>query len=296
MVDSFAAHPYQFIQKPFSEKHIYEVMDDLISDMRDDVSFLDNTDNSGTYFTIKTDNICYIESTDSKSKDITYHMVDRDILTRGTLSQIEAELDDYRFVRCSRNSIVNLRHIYYIKDMTVHFDFTDYGRFTVISGKDRRGYWTSKCLWCILSVVIYYAAVLLVVTAGALIFGASFSLEFSSGIMENICSGVSYVTRKDMLIVGVAVPVIVNTAMCLLEMLLSFCMTPVVSFAVTAAYSIMGTYYTSPVFLGNFAMWLRSSYLTKEGVAPASGLILGFAVIAAVYLAGRQYFRKVDII
>lgn len=122
MGDGFAVHPYQFIQKPFSEKRIYEVMDDLISDMRDDVSFLDITDNSGTEFTIKTDNICYIESTDSKRKDITYHLVERDILTRGTLSQIEEELDDYRFVRCSRSSIVNLSHVYYIKDMTVHFD------------------------------------------------------------------------------------------------------------------------------------------------------------------------------
>lgn len=175
-------------------------------------------------------------------------------------------------------------------------DFTDYGRFTVISGKDRRGYWTSKCLWCILSVIIYYAVVMLVVTAGALICGASLSLKFSGGIMEEICSGASYVTQTDMLTAGLAVPALVNTGMCLLEMQLSFYLTPVVSFAAAAAYSIIGTYYTSPVFLGNFAMWLRSSYMTEGGVSPASGLILGFALIAGVYYAGRQHFRKVDII
>ena len=122
MGDSFAAHPYQFIQKPFADRDIYDVMDELTSDMCSNVSFISIRDNTGSEYTINSDDICYIESTDARNRDITYHLVDRDIMTRGTLSEVEKKIGETRFVRCSRTAIVNLAHIYYIKDMTIYFD------------------------------------------------------------------------------------------------------------------------------------------------------------------------------
>ena len=122
MGDSFAAHPYQFIQKPFSKSDIFNVMDEMTSDMDKDISFISITDNSGSEFIINTDDICYIESTDSKNKELTYHLTDRDILTRGILTDFERSISDDRFIRCSRTIIINLIHIYYIKDTTVFFD------------------------------------------------------------------------------------------------------------------------------------------------------------------------------
>lgn len=123
MYDSFSVHPYQFLQKPATYDTIARLLDDILQDLTINRGpLITVTDNTGTDFTINTDDIYFIEATNSKCRDITIHMTDFDINTRGTLIQMEKILPSGSFFRSTRNTLVNLGRILYIKDYTIIFD------------------------------------------------------------------------------------------------------------------------------------------------------------------------------
>lgn len=123
MYDSFSVHPYQFIQKPVTYDSLEKAMNDILSDMttRED-SYITVTDGTGDTITINTNDIYFLEATDSRNRELTIHLNDLDIHIRGTLSQMEKTLPDDMFVRSSRTVLINLSHILLIRNNTVVFD------------------------------------------------------------------------------------------------------------------------------------------------------------------------------
>ena len=175
-------------------------------------------------------------------------------------------------------------------------DFNDYGKLTLTAGKSRGSFFFSKVLWCITSIILYYALTWIVVAIGALICGASSTLKFSTEFTMNVLDyGTYYTSQADIVYISIILPMFVNISLCLLEMTMAFYVSPVVSFALLSGYYIIGTYYTSPIFIGNFAMWLRSSFITEQGLSPMSGVILSLAVLVASLMVGRNYIKGADI-
>lgn len=177
-----------------------------------------------------------------------------------------------------------------------HKDLVENGRALYIASRNRMAWWNSKCLWCICSVLIYFIVSILSIAGTAMAFGAEGSLQMTPEFaFVELTSGLEYVSFGEVILISIVVPFIVTTALCLLQLLLSFILSPVVSFALMCGQYILAAYYTAWYLPGSFTMWLRSSYVDKEGLHPLSGCIISVVIIIIAYVSGRQYFARKDI-
>lgn len=134
MLDSFSVHPFHFLQKPITEAVIRSLFDDIIDHINHShclVTIISDYDND---YTVRTDNIYYIECSDSKSKRLTFHMRDTRLETSGTLTNWKSMLEEHSFALCSRNALVNLNHIHYIHEQNI---IMENGEIIPISKKNR---------------------------------------------------------------------------------------------------------------------------------------------------------------
>ena len=115
MQDSFSVHPYYFLQKPVKEDEINRLISDIISDYNHNLSMIALLDCYDCEYTINLKDVYYIECTNSKSKQLSFHLRDTCIETKGTLSYWKSKLDDISFITCTRTILVNLNHIHYLK-------------------------------------------------------------------------------------------------------------------------------------------------------------------------------------
>lgn len=176
-------------------------------------------------------------------------------------------------------------------------DYTDNGVNAILAGRSRSSWWISKIIWCILSVVLYYFVAFISNTLLALYHGATLSLNVSPDFFQaQFGYNMRFVTRGDFILIGVIVPIAVTIAICLVQLLLSFIISPVTSFALICGIYVLSAYYTAWFLPGSFTMWLRSSYFDENGLNPLSGLVIAAFLSISVCVIGREYFVSRDII
>lgn len=134
MLDSFSVHPFHFLQKPVSDTVIRTLMDDIVDHVNHSHCLVTIISGYDTEYTVRTDNIYYIECSDSKSRRLTFHMKDSQLETSGTLTNWKSMLENHSFALCSRNALVNLNHIHYIRGQSI---IMENGEVIPISRKNR---------------------------------------------------------------------------------------------------------------------------------------------------------------
>lgn len=177
-------------------------------------------------------------------------------------------------------------------------DMQGFGRQILIRTKGRTIWWLSKCIWNILSVVIYHS----------LIFGAAalFSIAAGKGITGEINKELQYEVFQisgDSALSGdipwpaaiLLLPVLVSLCLSLLQMTLCLLMKPVYGFLITASILISSAYFTSPCLIGNYAMSMRYEMVIQDGVCIAAGLAVPLVLMAVFAGAGVIRFRRYDI-
>ena len=113
--DSFMFRPLNFVMKgsrKYMSDRLVQVTDQLILQIRQNESIILENSDIGRKAVLLRD-IVYIESCDH---DISYHTVgaDEPVVVRSPLSDAEAKLGEYDFVRIHKAFIVNLRHVFNI--------------------------------------------------------------------------------------------------------------------------------------------------------------------------------------
>lgn len=116
MLDSFSVHPYHFLQKPINYTTLNTLLDDIYNYYKKTHSLVTIISDYDTEHTIYIKDIYYIECSDSSSKALIFHMKDNQIHTTGTLNYWNTTLADNSFILCSRNALINIQHIHFIKD------------------------------------------------------------------------------------------------------------------------------------------------------------------------------------
>lgn len=106
---------------------------------------------------------------------------------------------------------------------------------------------------------------------------------------------ISNILIGDLITISVAIPCLVTIGLCLTQMLGSFLFSPVVSFACLCGVYVTSAYYTEWFFLGNYTMWIRTKWLTTDGVHLISGVILALVLILLVWNIGEYYFSRKDL-
>jgi len=176
-------------------------------------------------------------------------------------------------------------------------DFSENGKIVLLAGRSRSSWWLAKMIWCILSVVAYYVVEFVSCIVFALFKGADLSWNITDDFYKAYFGyNMTYISYKDLIFIAVAVPMAITIGISLVQLLMSFVVSPVTSFAATCGLYVVSTYYTAWFLPGSFAMWLRSSYYTEEGLNPLSGILIAVFLVVAVFLLGREYFERKDII
>ena len=178
-----------------------------------------------------------------------------------------------------------------------HRDCDYYGKTIFMATKSRTQWWISKMVWCCISVIVCYLATFICIFAGTVLKGYRLSFNTNTDfLLSQYGNGIRYLNKSDVFIVVIILPVVVSITLCELQMLMSFILTPVISFALMVGLIVISSFYTVWWLLPNFTMWRRSAFFDYKGVLPSSGLILSGYLLLAVFLLGISLFKQKDIL
>ena len=148
-------------------------------------------------------------------------------------------------------------------------------------------------------IVAYYAFVVAYISVVVMAWLKGASMMFAvtqEFVTAQFSPNVFSMTHADIILVLFILPFIVTLASAAMQMMLSFLIDPVISFAVTCSVYVISAYYTVWYLCGSYTMWIRSSYVDENGVYPVGGIIFSITIIAISYIVGRIYFDGRDII
>ena len=196
--------------------------------------------------------------------------------------------------------------IWFTLQITIHYivgyypedDFRLYGKTIIPSSGSAGLWWISKCIWCIITVTLYYAVIIGTTFVVALVRDAEIKGGFTKALMSKLYGGImNYITIKDAILIVVILPLVATMALCLFQVFLSFVITPVVSYMVICIMYVLSAYYHTWWLPGGFTMWLRSSYINiKEGYTPQTGLLISAYLALFSIVFGWMFINKKDIL
>lgn len=184
--------------------------------------------------------------------------------------------------------------------MAAYYTYDDLalnGRSIFLAVKDRKSWWSAKCCWCICQTMMYYLVAFVFIIVSAVAFGAELTCKTTRNFIEttfgiNACS----LSGQDLILTALILPFMITLAITMVQILFSMIINPVMSFAVVCAIYVVSAYYTRWYFLGNYTMWVRSSYVTDKGVYPVGGIVISIALFTVSLIAGYMYIDNKDVI
>lgn len=197
--------------------------------------------------------------------------------------------------------------ILYSSYITLSYPFNDlngYGKSVLLQCRDKRIWYLSKCLWVIISTLLYFFIGFIVLSVFAVLNGAEICTDVNSSVVIRL---IPFLTAEENLFYNDALfykvsavhfflPVLVCIMNNLFQLMLSVFIKPFFSFIFTVSYSIACAYYLDEIMLGNYAMIGRSNDFISNGVDFRFGFIVVLCLIAFSVFAGTVSFFKKDIL
>lgn len=183
-----------------------------------------------------------------------------------------------------------------IMNMYPMVELEQWGYQVVTRSKSRQSWWFGKCIWCIASVLTYFAFAVLTISVFALIHGVSFSLKPSWYVMES-CGrdGFLALSAWQSICILFLQPFLLAVLLGILQMILSLYWNALPTFCMTLAVLIMSAYWESLFLCGNLGMPYRMSSVSDGGLSPMLCLVLLLLEILFCTLVGTAVFARKDI-
>ncbi len=176
-------------------------------------------------------------------------------------------------------------------------DLYTYGVQIFTRTKSKSLWWISKCLWIISTVISFY--VIAFITSAVPSFCCYGEIFFEPNTLINYELNYISVDSFDSLELYMAMfflPVITSIALSMVQMTLSFILSPVISYLLTVCYIIASAYYCSPILTGNFLMLLRNKAVEPSGYSNTLSLVIDATVFITAFFVGLVYFLQSDIL
>lgn len=164
----------------------------------------------------------------------------------------------------------------------------------VLSG--RKKWWFSKIIWILVSCIVYLV----------IFYGTQFALTtlFNNGITIADDEawlhlfGYSDMLTDKKLFYGymIVVPSLCIFTMFLWSSILGMIIGSVNAFTIISIYVILGMFYTSPYFIGNQLMLLRSTYFDPQGIDIMDSVFIDLILIFGGFLVGNSYIQNKNLI
>ena len=163
-------------------------------------------------------------------------------------------------------------------------DLLGVGKNILVRTQKRVFWWLSKCVWCVITVIGFYAAVYLSAVLICMITGGSLTTALTPVDLQVLRHTVCWL------------PLVTSVGMALFQMMLALVISPVIAYIVNVALLTAAAYYTVPFLQGNSFMMLRNACCVDGGVN--TGLSIGISVAVAVIsiIIGKIYFDRMDIL
>ncbi len=176
-------------------------------------------------------------------------------------------------------------------------DLYSYGMQILIRTKKRISWWLSKCIWNVVTILIFYILCFIISFAFSAIFG-----ELSILPNENVnafVSGINLTNIKfnlDFYATVIVLPILTTVAISLLQMTLSFFLNPIISYLGVTCIMASSTYYHSIFLVGNYNMILRNQPIYSEGFGQLIIIIIDLLIIFVSIFVGLVRFKQIDIL
>lgn len=190
------------------------------------------------------------------------------------------------------HSILSLIVGFYVSD-----DIKKSASSLIIRVQSKKIWWSSKFIWCITSVFVYYVIYLFTIILFCAIFG-DLSLTTNTQIAEKVFDiDISLIKNTDLLLVFFAMPMITSMATSVFQITLGLIIKPVYSFMVIVTVMVCSSFYSNPFLLFNFSMICRYNYFSsKSNITLYNGILISFFIIVLSYIIGTIVIKKKDII
>ncbi len=172
------------------------------------------------------------------------------------------------------------------------------GKHALVLSGNRKLWWFSKCVLLMIYVVFYYLLFIVSAVIFTLCFGAELTLDTSEFIPRLFMLSPERLTPLPWnLLPAFLLHILAAFTLVLLQTALTLYINPVVSFLSVSMLLVLSVFFSSPLFVGNLAMVLRSECITMD--RPIS-LALGFGLcsLLCIALIGVGLFRvsRMDIL
>lgn len=173
-------------------------------------------------------------------------------------------------------------------------EIDDYALHYLLRGGSKGIWWLSKCVWCLLSTLTYYAVGCCTVLLLCIISGIPLSEEitpFLSGdYFQNAFTG------SALLSVVFIMPLLTMICLSVIQLTLSLLISPALSFLCCMVVLLLSAYYMSCFLICNYAMALRSSYCLRDGMKPGTGIVLLLGITLLITALGMKTVKYKDLL
>lgn len=175
-------------------------------------------------------------------------------------------------------------------------DLTEAGQQVIIRSVRKSGWFLSKCLWNLLSCVVYVLLGTLMALGFTVVAGGEIRLTNTPGACDAVLQlyGTKALDAGQALTVAVILPTLTLMALNMLQMVLCLLVKPVFSFLICVCLLVVALFINSPYVLGNGAIASRSGVLLEQGLDPVAASLFCVAAIAVIVAVGVIRFDRMD--
>lgn len=178
-----------------------------------------------------------------------------------------------------------------------YHDLMGMGKQVMVSVGSRWAWWFAKCAWVVCSVGLFWAIGCMTAGVWTLLSGGSFSLNISGAlpdILDFRLADVASASHDLEMFLFIGIPGAL-VALCLVQLMASLLLRPVMSYALTLSLLMLSLFYQSPWLIGNELMAARSMSLLLEGVPVLGGIVVSATLSTASVVVGGLLFSWIDI-
>lgn len=176
-------------------------------------------------------------------------------------------------------------------------DLSGYGKNTLLRTKSRSRWLLSKIIWIVCMVAAYYILIYMATLVFCVFTGNSLSFmptEFITSLFYDIDLQNVYV--ENLMLCIIIMPLITSIVVSIVQVALSYVVSPYISFLAIIALMLSSTYISNPALIGNASMIIRSKFATPVGLSVEECLLYLVVYLAAALIVGFLYFKNKDIL
>lgn len=179
-------------------------------------------------------------------------------------------------------------------------DLNLFGRQIIVRCGKRYKWWLSKCIWCVLSVLIYWMVGILMMSAFCLIKHFPLSLminsETAASVLTDFDTDFKSFESGNAFWLLILVPIVMSAVLCMIQMLISILKNEIAALCISVFVIVWSMCSLNPIAFLNYAMFQRMSLFYDNGVNVYAGFTAALAIIVCIIVLGIYKFNRMDIL